>query len=106
MSDPPAYAEISPAFCSTEIEIGRPPTEAARDAYNASATPLLIAIDRAGVVRAARPTTARKDIRVLMQAALATTPADDLGLTVIGGDEAVAASASVRTQASNGGRVT
>lgn len=106
MSDPPAYAEISPAFCSTTIEIGRPPTEAARDSYNASATPLLIAIDRAGMVRAARPTTARKDIRVLMQAALATAPADEFGLTVIGADEGVPAAAQVRAQASNGGRVT
>lgn len=106
MSDPPAYAEISPAFCSTALEIGRPPTEAAREAYNASATPLLIAIDRAGVVRAALPAIARKDIRALTQAALVPTPADDLGVTVIGPDEAVLAPAEIPTEANAGGRVT
>jgi hypothetical protein len=106
MSDPPAYAEISPAFCSTALEIGRPPTEAAREAYNASATPLLIAIDRAGVVRAARPAIAGKDIRALTQAALVATPTDELEVTVIGPDKAVLATAEVPTEANSGGRVT
>ena len=106
MSDPPAYAEISPAFCSTAIEIGRPPTEAAREAYNASATPLLIAIDTAGVVRAARPAIAPKDIRALTQAALVTAPSDEVGITVIDPDEAVLAHTEIPTQANSGGTVT
>jgi hypothetical protein len=93
MSDPPAYAEISPAFSFTALEIGRPPTAAAREAYNASATPLLIAIDRAGVIRAAHPAIARKDIRALIQAALAAPAAEKVGVMAIGPDEAVPAPA-------------
>lgn len=106
MSDPPAYAEISPAFCSTAIEIGRPPTEAARQAYNATATPLLIAIDGEGVIRAARPATERKDIRALMHTALAPTAASEVGVTIIDPDKAVVATGDIPTQANNGGRVT
>jgi hypothetical protein len=106
MSDPPAYAEISPAFCSTAIEIGRPPTEAARQAYNATATPLLIAVDRVGTVRAARPATERKDIRALSQTALAPRGDDALGVTIIDPDKAAMATGDIATQANNGGRVT
>ncbi|HZO77575.1 MAG TPA: hypothetical protein VFB39_05985 [Solirubrobacteraceae bacterium] len=106
MSDPPAYAEISPAFCSTAIEIGRPPTEAARQAYNAIATPLLIAIDGEGVIRAARTATERKDIRALIHTALAPTAADEVGVTIIDPDKAVTATADIPAQAHNGGRVT
>ena len=106
MSDPPAYAEISPAFCSTAIEIGRPPTEAARQAYSATATPLLIAIDGQGVIRAARPATERKDIRALIKTALAPRAADEVGVTIIDSEQALAAAGDSRTQANNGGRVT
>jgi hypothetical protein len=106
MSDPPAYAEISPAFCSTPIEIGRPPTEAARQAYNASATPLLIAVDKAGVVRAAHPAIERKDIRALIHTALAPTAEDAVGVTIIDPEKAVTAAGDIPTQANNGGRVT
>ena len=106
MSDPPAYAEISPAFCSTAIEIGRPPTEAARQAYNATATPLLIAIDGEGVIRAARPATERKDIRALIHTALAPAADDEVGVTIVDPDKAVAATGDIPTQANNGGRVT
>jgi hypothetical protein len=70
ISDPPEYVEISNAFRSTELEIGRPPTASARDAYRAFATPLLIALDAAGIVRAARPVTEPKDIRAFRQAAV------------------------------------
>ena len=53
MSDPPAYLEISAAFRATKLEIGRPSDRAALDSYRATATPLLVAIDAAGLVRAA-----------------------------------------------------
>ena len=103
MSDPPAYADISPAFRATAIEIGRPPTEAARDAYNASATPLLIAIDSSGVVRAGRPVVASKDIRALMQAAVAPPPTDELAVGVITSETSATVTADLPAQV-NGGR--
>lgn len=72
ISDPPEYVQISDVFRSTEIEIGRPTTEDARDAYNAAATPLLVAVDAAGIVRAARPVTAQKDVTAFRDAAVSS----------------------------------
>jgi hypothetical protein len=78
MSDPPEYVQISNAFRSTELEIGRPMTASARDAYRAFATPLLIALDAAGIVRAARPVTELKDIRAFSQAVVSPLPSSEL----------------------------
>jgi hypothetical protein len=52
-SDPPGYLQISAAFRGTSLEIGRPLDHADVEAYRASATPLLVAIDGGGVVRSA-----------------------------------------------------
>lgn len=62
MSDPPAYLEISPAFQATSLEIGRPADPDALDSYRARATPLLIAIDGTGVVRAAGSVIRRTEV--------------------------------------------
>jgi hypothetical protein len=70
ISDPPDYLQISETFRLTKLEIARPPTNATRDGYNAIATPLLIAIDGAGIVRAARSVTQPDDVRAFMNAAL------------------------------------
>jgi hypothetical protein len=53
VSDPPGYLRISPAFQATSLEIGRPLTAAEVAGYRASGTPLLVAVDSDGVVRAA-----------------------------------------------------
>jgi hypothetical protein len=53
MSDPPGYLGISAAFQATSLEIGRPVSTAEVHGYRATGTPLLVAVDRAGVVRAA-----------------------------------------------------
>jgi len=53
ISDPPSYLRISEVFSGSELEIGRPSRSDGLDAYQVSATPLLVAIDAAGVVRAA-----------------------------------------------------
>ncbi|HUC58451.1 MAG TPA: hypothetical protein VMA95_13690 [Streptosporangiaceae bacterium] len=53
ISDPVSYLRISPAFTETDLEIGRPAKPAELDAYRVSATPLLVAIDGFGTVRAA-----------------------------------------------------
>jgi hypothetical protein len=106
MSDPPTYAGISTAFRSTGLEIGRPPTDAAREAYNAAATPLLVAIDSSGTVRAARSVVGPKDIRVLMEAAVEPSPTGELGVAVIRPDEGAAVSAEVPATINTGGGVT
>lgn len=62
MSDPPAYLEISPAFRATSLEIGRPADRDTLDSYRARATPLLIAMDGAGVVRAAGSVIRRSEV--------------------------------------------
>jgi hypothetical protein len=60
ISDPPGYLRISAAFQATSLEIGRPLTTSEVAGYRATGTPLLIAVDASGVVRAAgiasRPT--------------------------------------------------
>jgi hypothetical protein len=53
ISDPPGYLSISAAFQDTSLEIGRPLTAAEVAGYRATSTPLLVAVDSSGVVRAA-----------------------------------------------------
>ncbi len=61
--DPPAYVQISDSFRTTRLEIGRPVTPSAKDDYKVSATPLLVAIDTHGVVRAAGAVRHLHDLR-------------------------------------------
>jgi hypothetical protein len=53
ISDPPGYLSISAAFQATTLEIGRPLTVTEIAGYRATGTPLLVAIDGTGRVRAA-----------------------------------------------------
>jgi len=53
ISDPPGYLSISAAFQATSLEIGRPVSTAEIAGYRAAGTPLLVAVDGAGLVRAA-----------------------------------------------------
>ena len=53
ISDPPGYLSISAAFQDTSLEIGRPLAAAEVASYRATSTPLLVAVDGSGVVRAA-----------------------------------------------------
>jgi hypothetical protein len=53
VSDPPGYLRISPAFQATSLEIGRPASAAEVAGYQATATPLLVAVGAGGAVRAA-----------------------------------------------------
>lgn len=53
ISDPPSYLRISDVFSGSQLEIGRPTRRSGLDSYRVSATPLLVAIDASGVVRAA-----------------------------------------------------
>lgn len=76
-SDPPAYLGISAAFQATMLEIGRPADGADLERYRATATPLLVAIDAAGVVRAAGTAARPAEVRAFVQACL-LPPAGDL----------------------------
>ncbi len=53
ISDPPNYLAISAAFQGTRLEVGRPLSTAEVAGYRASSTPLLVAVDGTGLVRAA-----------------------------------------------------
>jgi hypothetical protein len=84
MSDPPAYLEISAAFRATKLEIGRPADRAALESYRATATPLLIAIDGAGLVRAAGSVLRRAEVLGFARACLLPmTPAGPPSLPVL-----------------------
>jgi len=78
-SDPPAYLQVSDAFRTTRLEIGRPATRAAKDGYKAAATPLLIAIDAHGVVRAAGSVRDLSDVRTFIGKATANITAQEIG---------------------------
>jgi hypothetical protein len=80
-ADPPDYLRISAAFRATTLEIGRPVDRADLEPYGASATPLLVAIDGAGVVRAAGTAVRRADVRAYTQACLLPPPGELLPVT-------------------------
>ncbi len=76
-SDPPAYLKISAVFQATTLEIGRPADSADLERYRATATPLLVAIDAGGVVRAAGTAARPAEVRAFTQACL-LPPAGEL----------------------------
>ena len=63
MSDPPGYLGISAAFRTTGLPIGRPLSMAEVDTYRATGTPLLVAVDGRGTVRAAGVATKLSEVR-------------------------------------------
>jgi hypothetical protein len=87
-SDPPDYLQISAAFRATTLEIGRPLDDAELAPYRATATPLLVAIDAAGVVAAARTAVAPDEVRAMIAAARR------LSLTVVPAQPAASAPAT------------
>ena len=74
ISDPPSYLQISEPFRTTRLEIGRVLANATLETYRASATPLLVAIDGAGVVRSAGSVVERADVRSFVAACLLPSP--------------------------------
>jgi hypothetical protein len=75
ISDPVSYLQISPVFEATELEIGRPAQPAELDAYAVTATPLLVAIDGFGTVRAAGSAIEPAEVRQYIRSASAAEPA-------------------------------
>jgi len=63
ISDPPGYLRISAAFQATSLPIGRPLSTAEVAGYRASGTPLLVAVDGGGTVRAAGVASKLPEVR-------------------------------------------
>ena len=106
MSDPPKYVQVSEAFRSTRQEIGRVMTRATVDAYRAVATPLLVAIDAAGLVQAAGAAYDMQDVRSYVQACLLPPPGSTLpvvdGAAVGSAAQSDAAVATARSKSNQG----
>jgi hypothetical protein len=69
-SGPKSYLNVSDAFRATRLECGRILAQATTQAYGATSTPLLVAIDRDGVVRAAAPAVQLAEVRAFSRACL------------------------------------
>lgn len=82
-SDPPSYLQISDSFRRTPLEIGMVTTHGVREAYNAVGTPLLVAIDGEGTVRAAGAARELQEVRAFSQACVLPSP--DTTLPVLQG---------------------
>jgi hypothetical protein len=69
-SSPKSYLKVSDAFRATRLECGRILARTTTQAYGATSTPLLVAIDRDGVVRAAAPAIELAEVRTFGRACL------------------------------------
>jgi hypothetical protein len=69
-SSPKSYLRVSDAFRATRLDCGRILAPATTQAYGATSTPLLVAIDREGVVRAAAPAVELAEVRAFSRACL------------------------------------
>jgi hypothetical protein len=87
ISDPPSYLRISEVFQATRLEIGRPADRAELETYRVSATPLLVAIDGAGLVRSAGAAVRQPEVRAYIQACLLPPPERTLDIATAGRPE-------------------
>ena len=94
MAEPPSYLQISEPFRTTRLEIGEILADATLEAYRASATPVLVAIDGTGVVRSAGPATKLREVRAFVQACLVPM-AGHAALPVLPGQERAQESATI-----------
>jgi hypothetical protein len=74
MSSPKSYLRVSDAFRATRLECGRILAQASTEAYGATSTPLLVAIDGDGMVRAAAPAVELAEVRTFSRACLLPPP--------------------------------
>jgi hypothetical protein len=68
-ADPPSYLHISEIFKSTRLELGAMTSRQTRAAFGAATTPLLVAIDPGGLIRASDHVRGRGEILGLSRAA-------------------------------------
>ena len=74
ISEPASYLQISEPFRETPLPVGRLVTDSTRQAYEVSATPLLVAVDGRGVIRAAGPATRPADVAAFVRASVIPQP--------------------------------
>lgn len=63
ISDPASYLRISEAFQASQLEVGRPADPSGLTAYRVTGTPLLVAVDAAGVVARSGSTVSPAEVR-------------------------------------------
>ena len=80
-SSPKSYLKVSDAFRATQLECGRILARSTTQAYGATSTPLLVAIDRDGVVRAAAPAIRLAEVRTFSRACLLPPEAESIPIT-------------------------
>ena len=80
-SSPKSYLKVSDAFRATQLECGRILAQATTQAYGATTTPLLVAIDRDGVVRAAAPAIQLAEVRAFSRACLLPDEGESIPIT-------------------------
>jgi hypothetical protein len=98
ISDPPSYIQISEIFTATRLEIGRPAKRDGLSAYKVSGTPLLVAVDGAGMVRAAGSVVAETEVRAFAQSCLLPPAGASLPVVAVGvGPERAGRGAAERT---------
>jgi hypothetical protein len=68
-ADPPSYLHISEIFKSTRLELGAMTSRETRAAFDAATTPLLVAVDPAGFIRASDHARGRDEILSVSRAA-------------------------------------
>jgi hypothetical protein len=74
ISDPPSYLQISEVFTATQLEIGRPARRDGLESYQVTATPLLVAVDAQGMVRAAGSVVRADQVRAFARSSLLPPP--------------------------------
>jgi hypothetical protein len=83
-SSPKSYLKVSDAFRATQLDCGRILAQSTTQAYGATSTPLLVAIDRDGVVRAAAPAVQLAEVRTFSRACLLPpAEAESIPITVV-----------------------
>ena len=80
-SSPKSYLKVSDAFRATQLECGRILARSTTQAYGATSTPLLVAIDRDGVVRTAAPAIRLAEVRTFSRACLLPPEAESIPIT-------------------------
>jgi hypothetical protein len=82
-ADPPSYLHISGVFKSTRLELGAMTSRETRAAFDAATTPLLVAMDPAGLIRGTGHARTRAEILGLSRAATLPPAGSMIELTAV-----------------------
>lgn len=88
-AEPASYLQISAPFRDTRLPLGRLVSDSTRQTYRVSATPLLVAVDGGGLVRAAGPVIRPADIEAFVRASTVPPPPENATLPLLPGSREV-----------------